>query len=54
MFMKTLITRCRARCRWWCWLLAALTLQLTARADQIIYDDALENGWENWGWTLIN
>ena len=32
----------------------ALTLQLTVRADQIIYDDALENGWQNWGWTLIN
>jgi hypothetical protein len=23
-------------------------------ADQIIYDDALENGWENWGWVPLN
>ena len=45
---------CRARCRWSCWLLAALALQLTARADQIIYDDALENGWVNWGWATLN
>ena len=20
----------------------------------IIYDDALENGWENWGWATLN
>ncbi len=32
----------------------ALTLQLTARADQVIYDDSLENGWMNWGWATIN
>jgi hypothetical protein len=37
--------RFRARRQWSCWLLAALALQLTARADQIIYDDALENSW---------
>ena len=24
------------------------------RADQIIYDDALENGWENYGWATLN
>jgi hypothetical protein len=24
------------------------------RADQVIYDDALENGWQDWGWTIIN
>lgn len=24
------------------------------RADQIIYDDALENGWQNWGYALLN
>jgi hypothetical protein len=24
------------------------------RADQIIYDDALENGWQNWGWAVLN
>jgi hypothetical protein len=24
------------------------------RADQIVYDDALENGWQNWGWATLN
>ena len=24
------------------------------RADQIVYDDALENGWQNWGWATIS
>ncbi len=52
--MKTLISRCRARRQWSCWLLAALAFQLTARADQIIYDDALENGWQNWSWATVN
>jgi hypothetical protein len=28
--------------------------QLTARADQIIYDDARQNGWQDWGWATIN
>jgi len=38
-----------------CRMLAlAFMFQLAGRADQIIYDDALENGWQNWGWTLIN
>ena len=27
---------------------------MTARADQIIYDNALENGWQNWGWATLN
>src|SRR5215469_5102064 len=27
---------------------------LTLRADQIVYDDALENGWQNWGWANLN
>jgi len=52
--MKTLASRRRARRQWPCWLLAALALQLTARADQIIYDDALENGWQNWSWATVN
>jgi len=25
-----------------------------ARADQVVYDDALENGWNNWGWATLN
>jgi len=52
--METPLLKCRARCRWSCWLLAALAFQLTARADQIIYDDALENGWANWSWATVN
>jgi hypothetical protein len=24
------------------------------RADQVIYDDTLENGWQDWGWATIN
>jgi len=27
---------------------------LSARADQVIYDDALQNGWQNWGWATLN
>jgi len=28
--------------------------QLTARADQVIYNDALQNSWQDWGWATIN
>src|SRR5579862_2769865 len=35
-------------------LLAAFLFTLAARADQIVYDDALENGWQNWGWATLN
>ncbi len=47
--------KCRAGGEWSCRLLAlALGVQLTARADQIVYDDALENGWANWSWATVN
>ncbi len=41
------------------WLLPAIILLAGAhfrglRADQIIYDDALENNWQNWGWATLN
>ena len=49
--MKIPLLTSRALCQWSCWLLAALALQLTARADQIIYDDALENGWQDWSYS---
>src|ERR1019366_7797217 len=53
--METLFLRCRACCQWSCWLLAALALQLTVRADQIIYDNALENSWADWSYsTTVN
>jgi hypothetical protein len=39
-------------------LLSAITLLglrgAMLRADQIVYDDALENGWQDWGWATIN
>jgi Glycoside hydrolase family 44 len=54
MFMEPLLLKRQTYCRWPCWLLAVLALQLTARADQVIYDDALENGWQNWGWATLN
>ncbi len=53
-FVKTLIPRFRAHRQWLCCLLAALALQLAARADVIIYDNALENGWANWSWATVN
>src|ERR1700683_1945770 len=52
--MEISLLRRRALCQWACWLGAALALQFIARADQVIYDDALENGWENWGWATLN
>ena len=40
-----------ACCQWTCCLVAVLALQLAARADQIIYDNALENSWQDWSWS---
>ncbi len=40
-----------------CWLLAMaviLVLSRPVRADQIVYDDALENNWQNYGWATLN
>ena len=44
----------RALNGWLCGLVAAWALQLTAQANQVIYDDALENGWQNWSWATVN
>ena len=52
--METLHLRNRARRQWSCWLVAALALQLTVRANVIIYDNALENGWASWSWATVN
>jgi hypothetical protein len=49
--MEILHLRSRARRQWSCWLVAALALQLATRADQIIYDNALENSWADWSWS---
>lgn len=41
--------------RWFVPFLVLFTASLAAlRADEIIYDDALENGWQNWGWATLN
>ena len=53
--MPPRISRFQTRRQWSCWLVATLALQLTARADQIIYDDALENSWQDWSYsTTVN
>jgi alpha-L-arabinofuranosidase len=41
--------------RWRLWYLTGLaTVSLTAAADQIIYNDALQNGWQNYSWATVN
>ncbi|MGP8020219.1 MAG: hypothetical protein ACLPRE_04415 [Limisphaerales bacterium] len=41
--------------KWWHLLLIWIFLpQLALRADQIIYNGALQNGWENWSWATVN
>jgi alpha-N-arabinofuranosidase len=35
-------------------LLALAAMPTPARADQIIFDDALENGWTSYGWATLN
>ncbi len=32
-------------------ILLLLVFQFQARADQIVYDDALDNGWQDWSWS---
>lgn len=35
-------------------LFVSSCLAPSARADQVIYEDSLSNGWENWGWATLN
>src|SRR5579871_3975921 len=37
-----------------CCLMAAALLPARALGDQIVYDDALENGWQNYSWCTVN
>lgn len=37
-----------------CLLWTSATLPLSAQTDQTIYNDSLQNGWENWGWATLN
>lgn len=32
----------------------SLALSISAQTDMVIYDDALRNGWANWGWATID
>ena len=36
------------------WVALMNVLSFTAKADQALYDDALENGWQNWSWATVN
>ncbi len=35
-------------------LIFLTTFSFIAKADQIVYDNALENGWQNWSWATVN
>ncbi len=53
--MRNQFKKCRSAGKGLCWLLVwAFLSPLVLRADQIVYDDALENGWMDWGWASIN
>jgi hypothetical protein len=34
--------------------LIPLALRVAGQTNQIVYDDALENNWQNWGWATLN
>jgi hypothetical protein len=53
--MRNHFTKYHPDGKWLRWLLVwAFLSSLVLRADQIVYDDALENGWMDWGWASIN
>ncbi len=52
--MKMLVLESPSRGQWACSLALAFAFLLTAHADQIIYDDALEDGWQDWGWAILD
>jgi hypothetical protein len=35
-------------------LLACITLALSSKADQLIYNDSLQNSWQNWSWATVD
>src|SRR6516165_4445425 len=37
-----------------CVLLAAVTSHCVVRADQTVFTDSLQNGWQNWGWATLD
>jgi hypothetical protein len=53
--MPNRFAKLRLAGKWSCHLLIWLFLpQLALFADQIVYDDSLENGWQNWSWATVN
>ena len=57
--MSKRCSKCRVQARWGCGIYVAILLFLRAlngagQTNQIVYDDALENGWQNWGYATIN
>src|SRR5215831_21179586 len=52
--MRNRFTKYRSDVKWLWLLVWALLSPLVLCADQIVYDDALENGWQDWGWASIN
>jgi hypothetical protein len=40
--------------RWMLIVTAAFVVPLELCANQVIYDDSLENDWQNWGWAQLN
>jgi hypothetical protein len=53
--MRNHFTKYRLDGKWVCRLLLwAFLSPMGLRADQIVYDDARENGWQDWGWALLN
>ena len=53
--MQTPSVKRRVGHRWSGRLLTVVCLfPLALRADQIVYDDARENGWEDWGWATLD
>ncbi len=36
------------------WLVCLAAFLPAAPADQVVYDDVLENNWQNWGWATLN
>ncbi len=39
---------------WLCGFLLAVVAGLPVRADQVIYSDTLQNGWQNWSWATVS
>src|SRR5438105_14843712 len=50
------LIKCCATWRWaglFCLLAACLSVRVEAQPSQTVYDESLQNGWQNWGWGSI-